>query len=394
MTHRRHEDLSPVFDALSEEGLRNSRSLKWSRYGPALGAFVAEMDFGTAPAVTQTLAAAVQDGRFGYLTPEAATDMAEACARWQADRYGWVVPPEWVTPLPDVLAGLQAAIEHFTPPGSPVVLPTPAYMPFLKVPGLLGRELIEVPMVQRTGRLRYDLDGIARALADGGRLLVHCNPHNPTGRVFTESEQLELADVVDRAGARVFSDEIHAPLVLPGAVHRPYASLGAVPAGHTVTATSASKGWNLPGLKAAQLVLSGEADAEHWSRVGFLAGHGASTIGVLAATAAYAEGGPWLDSVLAYLDANRSLLAELLAERAPAIGFTPPEGTYLAWLDCRRLGLPGPAGDFFLDRAGVALVDGGECGVAGVGHARLNFATPRPLLTAVVDRMGSALRNR
>ena len=391
MTRGPHEDLSPVFDALSEEGLRASGSLKWTRYGPALGAFVAEMDFGTAPAVTRALSAAVEESRFGYLTPEAAGDMARACARWQADRYGWTVPPEWVTPLPDVLAGLQAAIEHFTPPGSPVVLPTPAYMPFLRVPGLLGRELIEVPMVRQGDRLAYDLDGIARALADGGRLVVHCNPHNPTGRVFTEAEQLELAEVVDRAGARVFSDEIHAPLVLPGAVHRPYASLGAVPAGHTVTATSASKGWNLPGLKAAQLILSTDADAAHWARVGFLAGHGASTLGVLAATAAYTAGGPWLDSVLAYLDGNRARLADLLADHVPAIGFTPPEGTYLAWLDCRPLGLPGPAGSFFLDRAGVALVDGGECGAAGAGHARLNFATPRPLLAAMVERMGEAL---
>src|SRR3712207_818112 len=173
--------------------------------------------------------------------------MARACADWYASRYGWHVPAEWVTPLADVVAGLQVAIEQFTPPGSPVVLPTPAYMPFLKVPGALGRELIEVPLVEREGRTTYDLDGIARAFAAGGRLLVHVNPHNPLGRVFTAEEQLALADVVEAAGARVFADEIHAPLVHPGAVHRPYASLSPVTAGHTVTATSASKAWNLPG---------------------------------------------------------------------------------------------------------------------------------------------------
>ncbi|MDK3254909.1 MalY/PatB family protein [Blastococcus capsensis] len=389
MTHPSQEDLSPVFDALSEEGLRAAGSLKWTRYTGALGAFVAEMDFGTAPVVTRALAAAVEAGRFGYLTPGAATDMAEACARWQADRYGWAVPPEWVTPLPDVLAGFQAAIEHFTPAGSPVVLPTPAYMPFRSVPSLLGRELIEVPMVRREGRLTYDLDGIGRAFDQGGRLLVHCNPHNPTGRVFSTAEQLELADVVDRSGARVFSDEIHAPLVLPGAAHRPYASLSPVTAGHTVTATSASKAWNLPGLKAAQLIVSTAADAEHWARVGFLAGHGAATPGVLAATVAYAEGGPWLDGVLDYLAGNRRVLADLLARQIPAIGFEPPEGTYLAWLDCRELRLAGRAGDFFLEQAGVALVDGAECGAPG--YVRLNFATSRPLLTAMVERMAAAL---
>jgi cystathionine beta-lyase len=302
------------------------------------------------------------------------------------------VPPEWISPLPDVIAGLQAAIEHFTPPGSPVVLPTPAYMPFRTVPGLLGRDLIEVPMVERDGRATYDLDGIDRALRAGAGLVVHVNPHNPLGRVFTAEEQLELAAVVDRAGARVFSDEIHAPLVHPGAVHRPYASLSPVTARHALTATSASKAWNLPGLKAAQLVLSDAADAEHWARAGFLYGHGASTLGVLAATAAYDAGGEWLDGVLTYLDGNRRLLGDLLAERLPEVRYRLPEGTYLAWLDCRRLGLPGSAGEFFLDRAGVALVDGPECGAPGAGHVRLNFATGRAVLTTMVDRMAAATR--
>jgi cystathionine beta-lyase len=382
------------FDDLSEDSLRAAGSLKWTRYGEAIGAFVAEMDFGTAPAVTAALHDAVDSGRLGYLTTEAAVDMGRACADWQRRRYGWDVPPERITPLADVVAGLQATIEKFTPPGSPVVLPTPAYMPFLTVPGALGRELIEVPMVGREGRMSYDLDGIARAFADGARLLVHVNPHNPLGRVFTAEEQLALADVVEDAGARVFSDEIHAPLVHPGAVHRPYASLSPATARHTLTATSASKAWNLPGLKAAQLILSNAEDAAHWERVGSQYTHGASTPGVLANTTAYDAGEIWLDGVLAYLEGNRLLLGELLADRLPGVRWTPPEGTYLAWLDCRELGLPTSAGEFFLERAGVAMVDGPECGAPGAGHVRLNFATSRPLLTAIVDRMADAVRRR
>ncbi len=381
-----------AYDELTEDALRSAGGLKWTRYPTAIGAWVAEMDLGTAPAVTQALHEAVDQARFGYLTTQAAEEMARACSGWHAARYGWEVPRAWISPLPDVIAGLQATIEHFTPPGSPVVLPVPAYMPFRSVPGLMGRELIEVPMVERDGRATYDLDGIDRALRAGAELVVHVNPHNPLGRVFTTEEQLGLAEVVDRAGARVFSDEIHAPLVHPGAVHRPYASLSPVTARHTVTATSASKAWNLPGLKAAQLVLSNAADAEHWARVGFLYGHGASTLGVVANTAAYDAGGPWLDGVLTYLDGNRRLLGELLAERLPEVGYRPPEGTYLAWLDCRRLGRDGSAGEFFLERAGVALVDGPECGAPGQGHVRLNFATGRALLTAMVDRMAAAAR--
>jgi cystathionine beta-lyase len=382
----------PGFDDLTVERLRAGGSLKWARYGPAIGAWVAEMDLGTAPAVTTALHEAVDRTAFGYLPAQAAEDMARACAAWHGQRYGWDVPPAWITPLPDVIACLQATIEHFTPPGSPVVLPTPAYMPFRTVPGMLGRELIEVPMVSDGGRATYDLDGIDRALAAGAGLVLHVNPHNPLGRVFTAAEQLALADVVDRHGARVFSDEIHAPLVYPGEVHRPYASLSSVSAGHAVTATSASKAWNLAGLKAAQFVLSDPRDVEHWAQVGFLYGHGASTLGVLAATAAYDAGGGWLDGVLTYLDGNRRLLGDLLAERLPEVRYRPPEGTYLAWLDCRPLGLPEPAGAFFLDQAGVALVDGPECGAPGQGHVRLNFATSRALLATMVDRMAAGVR--
>jgi cystathionine beta-lyase len=382
----------PAFDALTEEALRAAGSLKWTRYGSALGAFVAEMDFGTAPAVTQSLHDTVDRAQLGYLAPADAQDMAVACAGWLDRRYGWQVPPDRITPLADVVAGLQAAIERFSPPGSPVVLPTPAYMPFLGVPGALGRDLIQVPMVERDGRLTYDLDAVAAAFEAGGRLFVHVNPHNPSGRVFGVEEQLALADVVEAAGARVFADEIHAPLVYPGAVHRPYASLSPVTAAHTITATSTSKAWNVPGLKAAQLILSNDADVDHWSRVGFLYGHGASTPGVLAATAAYDDGAGWLADVLTYLDGNRRVLGELLADRLPEVRYRPPEGTYLAWLDCRQLGLDGSAGAFFLERAGVALVDGPECGAPGAGHVRLNFATPRPVLTAIVDRMAAAVR--
>ena len=383
-------DPFPAFDALTEDALRAGGSLKWTKYGSAIGAFVAEMDFGTAPAVTRVLHEAVDAGRLGYLTPETADAMAAAYADWSARRYGWTVPSERITPLPDVVAGLQVAIEHFTPPGSPVVLPTPAYMPFLAVPGLMGRELIEVPMADDGGRPTYDLGGIAEALGRGAGLVVHVNPHNPLGRVFTAEEQLALAEVVDVAGARVFSDEIHAPLVHPGAVHRPYAALSAATARHTITATSASKAWNLAGLKAAQLILTDDADIAHWAEAGFLTAHGASTPGVLANIAAYRDGEAWLDGVLAYLDGNRRLLAELLADRLPQVRYTPPEGTYLAWLDCRALDLPTSAGEFFLEHAGVAFVDGPECGTPGAGHVRLNLATPAPVLRTIVDRMAAA----
>ena len=380
----------PTYDATMAD-LREAGSLKWSQYPDAIGAFVAEMDFGTAPPVALALHEAVDRGLLGYLTPSLEERLAQAWCRFAKGRYDWDVAPERVRPLADVAAGLQAAIEQFSEPGTPVILPTPAYMPFLFIPAELGRDVIEVPMDVEEGRYVYDLDALDRAFAAGGNLLVLCNPHNPVGRVLEPYEMEAIAQVVDRHGGRVFSDEIHAPLVYDGRRHVPYASLSALTAAHTVTAVSASKAWTLPGTKCAQLVLSNDEDVETWARVGRRYEHGASTLGVVAGIAAYEEGGPWLDQVLGYLDGNRRLLAELLTDQAPQVGYTPPEGTYLAWLDLRGAGLGDHPAEALLERAQVAVIDGPLCGQVGSGFVRYNFATPRPVLEETVDRIAEVV---
>lgn len=381
------------FDAIGVDELRARGSVKWTMFPDALGAFVAEMDFGLAPVVAEALRADLTAGRTGYLPTGARTGLAEATAAWCADRYDWAVPAERVQPLADVLSALALMERHFAEPG-PIIVPTPAYMPFLTLLPALGREVVQVSAARVDGRLALDLEGIDAAFAAGARLLVLCNPWNPIGRVLTRDELLAVAEVVDRHGARVFSDDIHAPLVFDGRRHVPYASVSAAAAAHTMTAVSASKAFNLPGLKCAQLVLSNDADAEHFAEVGIEATHGASGLGVTANTVAYREGGPWLDGVLGYLDGNRRRFAELLAERLPEVGHVQPEGTYIAWLDCRPLELGEPPSEFFLREAGVALTDGANCGEAGVDHARLVTATPRPILTQMVDRMAAAVRAR
>jgi cysteine-S-conjugate beta-lyase len=385
---------SARFDAATVDDLRRQGSLKWTLFPEAIGAFIAEMDFGLAPPVAQALHDAVDRGLVGYLPPGLAAQMSRAYADWAARHHGWSVPPERVRPLSDVLAGLEAAVTHFSRPRSPVILPTPAYMPFLRLPAALGRDLIEVPMALAGGRYTYDLDALDAAFRAGGNLLVLCNPHNPIGRVLDPAELAAVAEVVERHGGRVFSDEIHAPLVMPGHRHTPYASISPATAAHTVTATSASKAWNLPGLKCAQLVLSDDADAEHWARVGQLAEHGASTLGVVANIAAYTAGDPWLEEVVGHVDTNRRRLADALAAGLPDVGYVPPEGTYLAWLDVRALELGDRPADFFLERAGVALTDGSECGRAGAGFVRLTLATPGPVLDEIVDRMARAVAGR
>jgi cystathionine beta-lyase len=352
------------------------------------------MDFGNAEPIRRALHEVVDRGLLGYLPPWLLEEMSRAWAGFAEQRYGWSVPPERVRPLADVVSGLVAAMEHFSKPGRPVILPTPAYMPFLVVPRELGRDIIQVPMAVDGDRHVYDLDALEAAYAAGGDLLVLVNPHNPIGRVLEPDEMHAISEVVERHGGRVFSDEIHAPLVYDGHTHVPYASLSETTAAHTVTAVSASKAWNLPGLKCAQFVLSNDADAALWEQVGTFAEHGASNPGVAANIAAYTEGGPWLDAVLSHLDGNRKLLGDLLATHLPEVGYRAPEGTYLAWLDCRGLDLGDHPGEYFSEHAGVALTDGPACGEVGAGFARYNFATPRAVMEQTVEQMAEAVRRR
>lgn len=383
-----------AFDAVEVEHLRRLGGLKWSTFPDAVGAFVAEMDFGVAPGISRALHEAVDRGLFGYLPTALSDEMSAATSDWLRDMYGWAVPASDVHPIADVIQGLELAMQHFSRPGAPVIVPTPSYMPFLSVPPAAGREVIQVPMNVAEGRYSLDLDGIDAAFRAGASLLILCNPYNPVGRVFERDELLAVSEVVERHGGRVFSDEIHAPLVYAPAAHIPYASISDAAAAHTITATSASKAWNLPGLKTAQLILSNEGDRATWEPIGMMASHGASNLGVIANTAAYRDDRAWLAEVTQYLDGNRRFLGDALAARIPEMRYRAPEGTYIGWLDARALELGPQPADFFREKAGVALTDGSATGEAGVGFMRFVFATPRPIIEQAVDRMADALTRR
>lgn len=380
-----------AFDAITLDQLRAGGGLKWRAFPDCIGAFVAEMDFGIAPPIRDALHEAVERGQVGYLSAAPLRAMAEACARWQQRHHGWDVPADMIRAVPDVLGALEVACRHYLPAGATVAVPVPCYMPFLPLLALLGHPVVQVPMLRGEGSWSLDEAALDAAFAAGARMLLLCNPHNPIGKVYARAELQRIATIAARHDARVFADEIHAPLVYPGHRHVPYATVSADAARQAITAVSASKAWNLAGLKCAQLVFTRPDDLQRWREVGHFAGNSTSTLGVVAHTAAWRDGDAWLEPVLGYLQGNRDLLGRLLRQHLPQVGYIEAQGTYLAWLDCRALRLDGTPHLFFRRHARVALTDGAECGDGGEGHVRLNFAMPRPLLVEAVERMAAAV---
>ncbi|TAJ50178.1 MAG: aminotransferase class I/II-fold pyridoxal phosphate-dependent enzyme [Herbiconiux sp.] len=382
------------YDDIDIDALRAAGGSKWTTYPDAIGTFIAEADHGTAPSVTAAIRAKVDTGTFGYVTVAEKAEAGRSLARWLQHRFGWEVDPGRIGCLPEVLTSLELTIDHFTRPGSAVILPTPTYMPFFTLPRDHGREIVEVPLQEQpSGTWEFDYDGIDAAFTAGAGLLVLTNPANPTGTVFRREQLLPLVDIVERHGGRVWADEIHAPLVFDAAVHVPYASLSETAARHTITATSASKGWNIPGLKCAQMVFTNDADWDTWRRVSRWPSHTTGYLGVLATIAAYDDGREWLHETVEYLNANCELLDALVTEHLPRARYLRPDATYLAWLDLRDYAIPGNTGRWLRQHAGVAGTDGRLCGRDFDGWFRINFATPKPILTELVTRMGAVLAN-
>ncbi len=375
--------------------LRRRGSYKWTRHPPdVLPAFVAEMDLPVAEPVRAAVIAAVAAGDLGYAPLATDVGLDDVVARWLGERFGWRVRPEAVLVVADVMRGVEASIAAFTRPGDAVVVQTPVYPPFLAAVTDAGRVLVENPLQVRDGRVTFDLDGLAGALDRGARLVLVCHPQNPTGRVFDRHELAAVAELAGAAGAVVVSDEVHAPLCYGPEPFTPMASVSEAAAARTVTVTAASKAWNFAGLKCGVVVAPAPELRERLAALPQRTRSGYGRLGVVATMAALSAGAPWLAAVVEHLDANRRLLAELLAARLPGVGYRVPEATYLAWLDCRPLGLgPDPCG-FFLERARVALSDGTLFGSPGRGWVRLNFATSADILTEIVQRMALATGGR
>ncbi|WP_254876819.1 MalY/PatB family protein [Verrucosispora sp. NA02020] len=374
---------------LTLDQLRKRTSEKWRAHpGDVLPMFVAELDAPLAGPVVDAITEAVRRGDTGY---PAGTAYAEALANFARDRWDFDgIAVDRTTMVPDVMSGIVEVLDVICGRTDAVVVNCPVYAPFYQVVGRTGRPIEEAPL-GTDGRIDMTVldDAFRRAARRGSRpAYLLCSPHNPTGTVHTADELAEVAALADRHGVRVVVDEIHAPLVLAGARFTPYLSVPGAENGFSVI--SASKAWNLAGLKAA-VAVAGPAAVDDLARIPAWVNESPSHVGVLAHVAALRDGGGWLDALLADLDENRRLLARLLAEHLPAVRYRPGEGTYLAWLDCRALGLGDDPAATFLERGRVALSPGPVFGTGGAGHARFNLGTTPELVAEGVRRMAGAL---
>jgi cystathionine beta-lyase len=368
---------------------RGTGCSKWSRYGDdVLPMWVADMDFAVAPPILDAIRARLEHPVLGYGVARDA--LRDAVVAMLAREYGWAVAPEAVCFLPGVEPGFNMALRAFLTPGEGVVVQTPAYKPMLAAPGHWGLRRVDAPLAVRGDDVICDMDALRAALAKS-RALLFCNPHNPLGKVFSRIELEAIAAAALEAGAVIISDEIHCELLFDGRRHIPIASLSPEVAARTITLMSASKSYNIAGLKTAFAIIPDAAMRERFlaSKAGMV--DSVNVLGLEATLAALEHGAAWKAAVLAYLQANRDWLVETVRARLPGLSIHRPEGTFLAWLDGSALGI-GEAQPWFLERAKVALSPGAEFGVP-LG-ARLNFGCPRATLEAGVARLQAALAAR
>jgi cystathionine beta-lyase len=379
-----------VIRDLTDDEARAAFPLKWGMTEPGvIPAWVAEMDYAVAEPVVAAVSEAVDRGTLGYPRFElGGGELGEAYATFAGRHFGQEVDPGQVLATVDVTAGVRLALDVLSADRSPMVLPLPAYAPQLGLAEITDRQQWDLPVTPDGDAYVLDLDHLDRLFAEGARTLLLTNPHNPCSHVHTRAELEGIRDLAVKHRARVISDEIHAPLVLPGAEHIPYLTLEGT-ADHAVAVLAASKAFNTPGLRCAQIVTADRATLDRLASVPMARNDSWSPLGVVAAVAAYRHGDEWLAALVTRLTELRGLLADLLAEHLPDARMRPLEATYLAWLDLRAYGHDDPAAVAL--KGGVRLAAGHDYQPGLTGHVRLNLATSPARLTEIVRRMGAAI---
>ena len=375
------------------DALRTRTSAKWRSYpADVLPLPVAEMDYPLAEPIAEALHAAIRRSDTGYAS--GSRQVAEAFQGFAAQRFGWDVDPARVTCTADVSMGIVEVLRRVIAPGDGVVITPPIYPPFFDLVTEAGGTVVEVPMAGGIDEgWRYDLDAVDAAFAAGARAMVLCNPHNPLGLVPDAAALAALADLAARHDATIVADEVHGPLAQPTTPYTPFLSVSDAAREHGLAVTSASKAFNITGLKSALIVSASERGDRVRAALPYEVEWRMGQFGAIASIAAFREGGHWLDGVLASLDDNRRLLADLIDDELPGVRYRVPDATYLAWLDLSALGWGDDPAGYALEHARVALAIGHDFGrEVGRGHARLNFACTPEVLAEAVTRLAEARR--
>lgn len=384
--------MTPNFDDLALDWLHAKPGRKWRQHDPALAAWIADMDFPPADVITRALTSRLASGDLGYPNwggKAGRSPAVDAFVAWQSDRHGWTIDPTDVREWSDVVQAIQAVLHVSTSPGDRVIVHTPAYPPFFSALEATGTELLAVPAERRNGRWEWDHHALDERLArEPARVMLLCNPHNPTGRCFTATELREILDLAERHDLLIIADEIHADLVHAPHAHVP---IGSLDASRVVTLTSASKAFNVAGLHYAVSHIGSTSVARALSAMPERLFGEPGMPGVIAAVAAWTTGEPWLESVRLHLREMRDLTHRLVEEHLPGVTVLRPEATYLAWLDCSATTVADDPALAFA-RAGVAVNPGRDFGPDSASFVRLNFATSHDVLTRVVTTMADALR--
>lgn len=385
-----------IFDEVIDR--RNSRCRKWDNVEEVFGThdilplWIADMDFAAPPGVVDAINRAARHRIYGYHTrPQS---FYQAAVDWVGRRHGWQVKLEWVINAPGVVPSIIAAILALTDPGDEVIIQPPVYPPFFSCVTKNGRQLVENPLRCADGRYEMDFDDLERKISSKTRMLILCSPHNPVGRVWTQAELTRLNEICLQHDIMVLADEIHSDLVFKGHKHIPVAALHDDAQRNTVTCISPSKTFNIAGFYTSYVIIADQSKRKKFLRVlEALEISQGNSFGVIAAEAAYRTGEGWLEDLLPYLEANADFMADYIAENIPGISMSKPEGTYLGWLDCRRLTIDSrDLKEFFVRKAKVGLNDGRTFGVQGEGFVRLNFGCPRSTLAEGLERIRQAVR--
>ncbi|MDD2207677.1 MAG: PatB family C-S lyase [Aminobacterium sp.] len=356
-----------------------------------LAMWVADMDFTAPPEVIEVLKERVDHGIFGYTGKT--ESYFESIVQWVDKRHDWKIKPEWICHSPGVVPALSMAVLALTQPGDGIILQTPVYPPFYSSASGQGRHIVENPLVLRDGHFEIDFDDLEKKIDPSVKMLFLCNPHNPTGRVWTEEELRKIGEICVRHNLIIVSDEIHSDIIYKGFRHIPIASLSDEIAARTITCIAPSKTFNIAGLSTSAIIIPDEdLRAQYTSILKFLHIDSGNIFGTFALEAAYRKGEPWLEELIEYLEGNVNFIEEFLKENISSIKLIRPEGTYVPFIDCRELGLSGDELlDLFVNKARVAMNNGAWFGKGGEGFMRINIAAPRTVIKEGLERIARAV---